>query len=222
MSNVRILIADDHELIRRGLVSALAERPEWSIVAEAADGRQACEMAARLTPEIAVLDLTMPELNGLDVTREIRVSTPKTRILIVTAHESEQLIRDVLDAGAMGYVLKSDAGRVLVQAIEALLDDRPFFTSKVARFVLEGYLRSGEESAAHSAGPGQGAGALSPRERHIVQLLAEGNNNKEVARALQLSVKTVETHRSNIMRKMEFGSLADLVRYAIRNKIVDA
>ena len=221
MSNVRILIADDHELIRRGLVSALADRPDWSVVGEAADGRQACEMAARLTPEIAVLDLTMPELNGLDVTREIRVSTPKTRILIVTAHESEQLIRDVLDAGAMGYVLKSDAGRVLVQAIEALLDDRPFFTSKVARYVLDGYLRSGEDSATQVAGAGTG-GALSPRERHIVQLLAEGNNNKEVARALHLSVKTVETHRSNIMRKMEFGSLADLVRYAIRNKIVDA
>jgi len=216
MSNVRILIADDHELIRRGLVSALSDRPEWTIVAEAADGRQACELAARLTPDIAVLDLTMPELNGLDVTRQIRASSPKTRILIVTAHESEQLIRDVLDAGAMGYVLKSDAGRVLVQAIEALLDERPFFTSKVARFVLEGYLRSGEDSVT------QAAVALSPRERHIVQLLAEGNNNKEVARALQLSVKTVETHRSNIMRKMEFGSLADLVRYAIRNKIVDA
>jgi DNA-binding NarL/FixJ family response regulator len=216
MSNVRILIADDHELIRRGLVASLAERPDWTIVAEAADGRQACELAALHVPDIAVLDLTMPELNGLDVTRHIRASTPKTRILIVTAHESEQLIREVLDAGAMGYVLKSDAGRVLVQAIEALLDERPFFTSKVARFVLDGYLRSSEDSASPAIV------ALSPRERHIVQLLAEGSNNKEVARTLQLSVKTVETHRSNIMRKMEFGSLADLVRYAIRNKIVDA
>jgi DNA-binding NarL/FixJ family response regulator len=216
MSKVRILIADDHELIRRGLVAALADRPEWSVVAEASNGRQACELAARLAPEIAVLDLTMPELNGLDATRQIRASTPKTRILIVTAHESEQLIREVLDAGAMGYVLKSDAGGMLVQAVEALLDERPFFTSKVARFVLEGYLRSGEDSAAQSAS------VLSPRERHILQLLAEGNNNKEVARALQLSVKTVETHRSNIMRKMEFNSLPDLVRYAIRNKIVDA
>jgi DNA-binding NarL/FixJ family response regulator len=216
MRNVRILIADDHELIRRGLVASLAERPDWTIVAEAADGRQACELAALHVPDIAVLDLTMPELNGLDVTRHIRASTPKTRILIVTAHESEQLIREVLDAGAMGYVLKSDAGRVLVQAIEALLDERPFFTSKVARFVLDGYLRSSEDSASPAAV------ALSPRERHIVQLLAEGSNNKEVARTLQLSIKTVETHRSNIMRKMEFGSLADLVRYAIRNKIVDA
>jgi DNA-binding NarL/FixJ family response regulator len=216
MGNIRILIADDHELIRRGLVSALADRPEWSIVAEAADGRQACELAARFSPDIAVLDLTMPGLNGLEATRQIRASAPNTRILIVTAHESEQLIRDVLDAGAMGYVLKSDAGRILVQAIEALLDERPFFTSKVARFVLDGYLRSGADSVT------QAAVALSPRERHIVQLLAEGSNNKEVARTLQLSVKTVETHRSNIMRKMEFGSLADLVRYAVRNKIVDA
>jgi DNA-binding NarL/FixJ family response regulator len=216
MSNVRILIADDHELIRRGLVASLAERPDWAIVAEAADGRQACELAALHVPDIAVLDLTMPEMNGLDVTRHIRASTPKTRILIVTAHESEQLIREVLDAGAMGYVLKSDAGRVLVQAVEALLDERPFFTSKVARFVLDGYLRSSEDTASPATV------ALSPRERHIVQLLAEGSNNKEVARTLQLSVKTVETHRSNIMRKMEFGSLADLVRYAIRNKIVDA
>jgi DNA-binding NarL/FixJ family response regulator len=216
MSTVRILIADDHELFRRGLVSMLGDRPEWRIVAEAADGRQACELAAQLTPEIAVLDLTMPQLNGLDATRQIRAATPKTRILIVTAHESEQLVREVLDAGAMGYVLKSDAGRILVQAIEALLDDRPFFTSKVARFVLEGYLRGGEPSNA------PGAVTLSPREREIVQLLAEGNNNKDVARALHLSVKTVETHRSNVMRKMEFGSLADLVRYAIRNKLIDA
>ncbi len=216
MRNVRILIADDHELIRRGLVASLAERADWSIVAEAADGRQACELAVLHVPDIAVLDLSMPELNGLDVTRRIRASTPKTRILIVTAHESEQLIREVLDAGAMGYVLKSDAGRVLVQAIEALLDERPFFTSKVARFVLDGYLRSSEDAASPATV------ALSPRERHIVQLLAEGSNNKEVARTLQLSVKTVETHRSNIMRKMQFGSLADLVRYAIRNKIVDA
>lgn len=216
MSKIRILIADDHELIRRGLTTVLADRLEWTIVGEAADGRQACEMAALSTPDIVVLDLTMPELNGLEATRQIRATTPKARILIVTAHESEQLLREVLDAGAMGYILKSDAGRVLVQAVEALLDGRPFFTSKVARSVLEGYLRSSEGSATNTAL------ALSPRERHIVQLLAEGSNNKEVARTLQLSVKTVETHRSNIMRKMEFGSLADLVRYAIRNKIVDA
>ena len=163
MSNVRILVADDHELIRRGIISALAERPEWTIVAEASDGRQACELAALHAPDIAVLDLSMPERNGLDVTRELRTSTPKTRILIVTAHESEQLIREVLDAGAMGYVLKSDAGRVIVQAVDALLDERPFFTTKIARFVLEGYLRTPENS-----GPAAAAAVRSRRASGIL------------------------------------------------------
>jgi DNA-binding NarL/FixJ family response regulator len=134
--------------------------------------------------------------------------------LIVTAHESEQLVREVLDAGAMGYVLKSDAGRALLQAVDALLEGRPFFTSSIGQMVLGGYLRSG------AAAGGEEAGTLSPRERQIVQLLAEGQSNKQVARTLNVSVKTVETHRSNIMRKMAFASLADLVRYAIRNKIV--
>ena len=214
MSAARILIADDHELIRRGLMAELSDRAEWTIVAEAANGRQAVKLAAELAPDIAILDLTMPELNGLDATREIRAATPDTRILIVTAHESEQLVREVLDAGAMGYVLKSDAGRALLQAVDALLDGRPYFTSRIAHMVLEGYLRSG------AAPGGEEAATLSPRERQIVQLLAEGQSNKEVARTLNVSVKTVETHRSNIMRKMGFGSLADLVRYAIRNKIV--
>jgi DNA-binding NarL/FixJ family response regulator len=214
VSAARILIADDHELIRRGLMAELSDRAEWTIVAEAANGRQAVKLAAELAPDIAILDLTMPELNGLDATREIRAATPDTRILIVTAHESEQLVREVLDAGAMGYVLKSDAGRALLQAVDALLDGRPYFTSRIAHMVLEGYLRSG------AAPGGEEAATLSPRERQIVQLLAEGQSNKEVARTLNVSVKTVETHRSNIMRKMGFGSLADLVRYAIRNKIV--
>ncbi|HUN25196.1 MAG TPA: response regulator transcription factor [Steroidobacteraceae bacterium] len=211
---VRILIADDHELIRRGLVAAVADRPEWTVVAEAANGRQAVELARKLNPHIVILDLTMPELNGLDAARQIRALAPATRILIVTAHESEQLVREVLEAGATGYVLKSDAGGVLVRAIDALLAGRSFFTSSVGRLVLEGYLRGGrvEERA--------GEQRLSPREREIVQLLAEGQSNKDVARILELSVKTVETHRGNIMNKLGLDSLAELVRYAIRNKIV--
>jgi len=210
---VRILIADDHELIRRGLIAALSDRPEWTVVAEAANGRQAVELARELSPNIAILDLSMPELNGLDAARQIRELLPETRILIVTAHESEQLVREVLEAGATGYVLKSDAGGVLARAVDALLAGRSFFTSSVGRLVLEGYLRAvrSEESAADQR--------LSPREREIVQLLAEGQSNKDVARILDLSVKTVETHRSNIMSKMGFESLAELVRYAIRNKI---
>jgi DNA-binding NarL/FixJ family response regulator len=214
MRTARILIADDHELVRRGLKGMLSDVPGWSVVAEAADGRRAAELARQHRPDIAILDLTMPELNGLDATRSILAATPQTRVLILTAHESEQLIREVLAAGAQGYVLKSDAGRILVRAVEALLEGRAFFTSKVAQLVLEGFLRGGTAAQAP-------AGALSGREREIVQLLAEGRSNKEVARALGISVKTAETHRSNIMRKMQFDSLSDLVRYAVRNKIVD-
>lgn len=217
MKTVRILIADDHELIRKGIASTLEEVPGWTVVAQAENGRQAVELAQSLRPDIVVLDMTMPELNGLEATRQILASRTGERVLILTAHESEQLVREVLNAGAQGYVLKSDAGRALVTAVEALLDGRPFFTSKVARIVLDGFLRSPE--GAPSSDPAQ---TLSPREREIVQLLAEGRSNKEVARALGITVKTAETHRSNIMRKMEFASLSDLIRYAIRNNIVGA
>ena len=213
MKSARIVIADDHELVRRGLAATLLEVRGWTVVAEAANGRQAVEQVSAHKPDIAILDLTMPELNGLDATRQILAVLPATGVLILTAHESEQLIREVLSAGARGYVLKSDAGRNLVSAVEALLDGRPFFTSKVAALVLEGYLR-GPDLA-------DGIPTLSTREREIVQLLAEGRSNKEVARVLSISVKTAETHRSNIMRKMQFTSLSDLVRYAVRNKIID-
>ena len=214
MKSIRILIADDHELFRRGLAAELTQVAGWQVVGEAANGRDAVALAAELKPDLVVLDLTMPELNGLDAARQILGADPSLKVLILTAHESEQLVREVLSAGAQGYVLKSDAGRILVAALQALLAGGPFFTSNVARMVLEGYLRS--ES------PDTGAAAvLSAREREIVQLLAEGNSNKDIANVLKISVKTAETHRSNIMRKMEFASLPELVRYAIRNKIID-
>jgi DNA-binding NarL/FixJ family response regulator len=217
LKSVRILIADDHELIRKGLAATLNEVVGWSVVGEAENGRRAVELAQSLEPDVVILDMTMPELNGLEATRQILAARAGARVLILTAHESEQLVREVLNAGAQGYVLKSDAGRALVSGVEALMDGRPFFTSKVAKIVLEGFLR-GQEGAA-AADPAQG---LSPREREIVQLLAEGKSNKEVARALGITVKTAETHRSNIMRKMQFGSLSELIRYAIRNNIVSA
>jgi DNA-binding NarL/FixJ family response regulator len=211
----RIVIADDHEMVRRGLVATLADVGRWSVVAQADNGRDAVELVARHKPDIAILDLSMPELNGLDATRRILAAQPETRVLILTAHESEQLVREVLAAGARGYVLKSDAGRILVRAVEALLEGQTFFTSKVARLVLEGYLRGG------GAETSEATQTLSAREREIVQLLAEGASNKDVARALGISVKTAETHRSNIMRKMQFASLSDLVKYAVRNKIIE-
>ena len=214
MKSVRILIADDHELFRRGIAAELTQVPGWAVVADAANGRDAAAMAAEIKPDIIVLDLTMPELNGLETARKIISADPAARILILTAHESEQVVREVLSAGARGYVLKSDAGRVLVTAVQALLDGRYFFTSTVAQMVLDGYLRSEARDA-------DAAHTLSAREREIVQLLAEGNSNKDIARALDISVNTAETHRSNIMRKMGFASLADLVRYAIRNRMIE-
>ena len=215
MRPARILIADDHELIRRGIALQISHRPEWQVVAEATNGRDAVALALRLKPDLIVLDLSMPELNGLTAASRILAELPEARILMLTVHESEQLVREVLAAGARGYVLKSDAGRVLIAALEALLEGGSFFTPKVGKWVIDGYLRnpaSAEES---------GTGALSAREREIVQLLAEGKSNKEVAAALKISVKTAETHRSNIMRKGGFDSLADLVRYAIRNRIIE-
>jgi DNA-binding NarL/FixJ family response regulator len=214
MNSVRILIADDHELFRRGLAAELTQVPGWVVAGEASNGRDAVELAAALKPELVVLDLTMPELNGLEAARKIISANPAARVLILTAHESEQLVREVLSAGAQGYVLKSDAGRILIAALQSLLDGRSFFTSNVARMVLDGYLRSESRDASTPE-------TLSAREREIVQLLAEGNSNKDIARALKISVKTTETHRSNIMRKMGFGSLPELVRYAIRNKIIE-
>jgi DNA-binding NarL/FixJ family response regulator len=214
MNPIRILIADDHELFRRGVAAELAQVPGWVVAAEAANGRDAVALAAELKPDVVVLDLTMPELNGLEAARKIVAAEPSARILILTAHESEQVVREVLSAGAQGYVLKSDAGRILVAALQALLDGRFFFTSSVARMVLDGYLRS----ESHDADAVQ---TLSAREREIVQLLAEGNSNKDVARTLRISVSTAETHRSNIMRKMGFASLPELVRYAIRNRIIE-
>lgn len=212
----RIVIADDHEMVRRGLAATLEDTGRWSVVAQADNGRDAAQLVELHAPDVVILDISMPELNGLDATRRILAARPQTRVLILTAHESEQLVREVLSAGARGYVLKSDAGRILVRAVEALLEGQTFFTSKVARLVLEGYLRGPGEARAEAQ-----ANVLSAREREIVQLLAEGASNKEVARALDISVKTAETHRSNIMRKMQFESLSDLVRYAVRNKIIE-
>jgi DNA-binding NarL/FixJ family response regulator len=216
LKTARILIADDHGLLRRGLRAVLADSPHFVVEAEAEDGRTAVELATRLKPDIAILDVSMPQLNGLDAARAIVAASPSTRVLVLTAHDSEQLVREVLKAGARGYLLKSDAASELVPALEALLADRLYFTSTVAQVVLAGFLKGSEADGA--AEPG---GALSPREREIVQLLAEGKSSKEIARLLSIAVATADTHRSNIMRKMGFESISDVVRYAIKNKMID-
>jgi len=213
LSALRILIADDHEVARQGIRSLLESHPGWEVCAEARDGREAVESATKLKPDILLLDVGMPNLNGLDAARQILAIMPDARILILTIHDSEQVVREVLAAGARGFLLKSDAGRDLLAAVEALQNRRTFFTQKVAQMMLDGYLRPHEiETSAQCI--------LTPREREVIQLVAEGKTTKEVATALSLSIKTAETHRTNLMRKLNLHSVADLTLYAVRNGIV--
>ena len=218
MTAAKILLADDHEIVRRGLRALLDGRPEWAVVGEAETGREAVEMAREVSPDVAILDIGMPELNGFEATRQILKAAPQTEVLILTMHESEQIVREVLDAGARGYVLKSDAGRDLVAAVEALCQHRTFFSSKIADMLLHAYLRPSQRAGGD---PEPARGRLTAREREIVQLLAEGKSNKEVAQALNISIKTAETHRTNIMNKLDLRSITALVRYAVRNNIVE-
>src|SRR5918998_5579498 len=211
---VRILLADDHEIVRRGLKELLEEHVGWTVCAEAANGREAVALAAQTRPQVAVLDFSMPELNGLEATRRIRQAVPETEVLIFTMHESEELVRNVLAAGARGYLLKSDAARQLVPAVESLARHQPFFSGRVSEVVLGGFLSPEPLKTTSRA-----AERLTSREREIVQLLAEGESNKQIATKLDLSVKTVETHRTSAMRKLGLKSLPDLVRFAIRNQI---
>ena len=212
--SLRILIADDHDLMRRGLKALIANHPDWEICAEAVKGREAVAKAVALRPDVVILDVCMPELNGIEATRQIRKASPRTEVLVLSVHHSEQLIREILDAGARGFVLKSDAGRDLVAAVEALQNRRTFFTPRVAQMMLEGYLRPYDKSTP------SGQQLLTPREREVIQLVAEGKSTKEVATALSLSVKTAETHRTNLMRKLDLHSVAALTLYAVRNGIV--
>jgi DNA-binding NarL/FixJ family response regulator len=214
MGVLRILIADDHEVARRGVRSLLESHPGWEVCGEAADGREAVIATAKLKPDLVLLDIGMPGLNGLDATRQILAADPDIRVLILTMHDSEQVVREVLAAGARGFLLKSDAGRDLVVAVEALQNRRTFFTTKVAQLVLEGYLRPGADNDRAQRS------VLTPREREVIQLLAEGKTTKEVATTLNLSVKTAETHRTNLMRKLDLHSVVDVTLYAVRNGIV--
>src|SRR5215469_6911495 len=217
--SLKVLLADDHEIVRNGLRAVLHAQKDCEVVGEAADGRQAIALVKELNPDIVILDISMPLLNGLEATRQILKIRPQTKVLILTMHESDPLIRDVLDAGARGYILKTDAGRDLVTAVESLRRNKTFFTSRVSQMILDGFLKGDSRP---SDSDSSGGIRLTPRQREIVQLLAEGKSSKEVAVALDLSVKTAETHRANIMRKLDCHSVSEVVRYAIRNKIIEA
>jgi DNA-binding NarL/FixJ family response regulator len=220
MAPFRILLADDHEVVRAGLRALLEEQNGWEVVAEAVDGREAVEKAGKLKPDVVVIDIAMPSLNGLEAVRQIVKAVPHTKVLVLTMYDSDPLIQQVLQAGARGYLLKSDAGRDLVSAIDALRRNKTFFTPKVSQMVLEGYLDKSPREKEEEGEPE--SLRLTSRQREIVQLLAEGKSSKEVAAVLGLSVKTAETHRANIMRKLDCHSVTELVRYAIRNHIIAA
>jgi DNA-binding NarL/FixJ family response regulator len=208
---IRVLIADDHEVVRSGLRSFLEAQPNWRVVAEASEGPEAIVKAVETRPDVAVVDYSLPLVNGIEVTRQIRARLPKTEVLIFTMHDNETIIQQLLKAGARGYVVKTDAKQHLLAAIETLASHNPYFTSSISEALLRAHLAKSRPIGA----------PLTNRERGVVQLIAEGHMNKEIAIVLNISIKTVETHRASIMRKLNLCSSAAVVRYAIRNKIVE-
>jgi DNA-binding NarL/FixJ family response regulator len=213
---IRILIADDHDIVRRGMRPLIESEWGWEICGEARDGREAVAEAERLKPDIVVLDVMMPGLNGVDATLQIKGLLPETEVLAFTGTENEAIVHQLFAAGVRGCVLKSEAGEHLIPAIKALCAHESYFSSRVSKVIFESYLKGGVQSEQTTPG------GLSPREREIVQLLSDGKSNKEVGTALGISVKTVETHRAAIMRKLDLKAFSELVRFAVRNNIVSS
>ena len=215
MHKTRVVIADDHEIVRQGLKNLL-EAEDCEVCAEYSTGREAVEGVTELKPDVAVIDISMPDLNGVEATQQISKQVPETKVVVLTMHDSEELARKVLEAGARGYVLKSDAVRDLAAAVKSVVKGRPFFSGKISDMLLRGYLEGSRKTEMESMP------TLTPREREVVQLLAEGKSSKEVASILGTSPATVETQRAKIMQKLDLHSVTDLVRYAIRNHIIEA
>jgi DNA-binding NarL/FixJ family response regulator len=212
MKNLRILVADDHALVRRGARDVLHSRHGWRVVGEAADGREAVERATTLQPDVAILDIAMPEFDGIEAARRIRSAAPGTKILVLTMYESDYMVQSALDAGANGYLLKSDLTDSLVDAVKHVCEGRRFLTPKVVKIVQAG---SSKGERRHQLG------RTTPRERQIIRLLSEGKTNGEIAVALSISKRTAEAHRANIMLKLQFRSLAQLVHYALDHGIAN-
>jgi DNA-binding NarL/FixJ family response regulator len=218
MSNLKILLADDHDLLRHGLKSLIAPRRDWTICGEAHTGAEAVALAKQHQPNVAILDISMPELSGLEAAKRIRSVSPNTEILILSIHYSDHLIREILRLGIRGYMVKTDSDKDLITAIETLARHKPYFTSCATELILT----HSQRASSSTASPMELADRLTTREREIVQLVSEGKSTKEVASLLGISVKTAETHRANVMRKLQVHSVTDLVRYAVRNEIVQA
>jgi DNA-binding NarL/FixJ family response regulator len=216
IKNLRILVADDHELVRHGIRGILRAQRGWRVIGQATNGREAVEKTNKLKPDVAILDVSMPELDGLQATRQIRDANPNTEVVVLTMHESDQMVRRVLNAGALGYVLKSDLAANLVKAVKHVSAGKLFLTPRVSDIVVKGFLKNGNQAdpEVHSQT------RPTPREAEIIRLLAGGKANKVIAADLGISIRTVETHRAKIMQKLGLHSLAELVLYAIRQKIV--
>jgi DNA-binding NarL/FixJ family response regulator len=215
---LRILVADDHELVRRGIRGLLRGQRGWRVIGEATNGREAVEKTNKLKPDVAIVDISMPDLDGLQATRQIREVAPRTSVVVLTMHESDQMVRRVLDAGALGYVLKSDLAAHLVKAVKDVSEGKMFLTPRVSDIVLKGFLKNGNQPE-----PKENSRVRpTAREVQVIRLVAEGKANKEIAAELGITMRTVETHRAKIMLKLGMHSLAELIHYAIRNKIVSA
>ena len=210
MSALQILVADDHDIMRRGLRDLLEMQPGWEVCAEAHTGTEAVAMAEKLRPHVAILDIAMPELNGLEAAKQIRNASSNTEILVLSMHYSEQLIREIVAAGVRGYIIKSDSDRDLVVAVKALANHKPFFTPHATELMLSAL----DSHGAMPESSDEIKQRLTPREREIVQLISEGRNSKDVALTLGISVKTAETHRANIKPKLHVHTVSELVRYA--------
>ncbi len=215
MLSIRVLLADDHKLMRSGLRLLVEQQPEFRVVGEAGDGRQAVALAVELKPDVAVLDIGMPELNGIEAARQITEQLPETAVVMLSMHSDESYVLRALKAGARGYLLKDSAEADLVQAIVAVREGKSFFSPAVSQVLLEDYLRKLRKTGAEDSYE-----LLSPREREILQLVAEGKSSKDVANLLNLSVYTVETHRANLMKKLNLKSMPELILYAVRKGVI--
>jgi two-component system, NarL family, response regulator NreC len=214
MHPARILIADDHEVVREGIRALIEHEPGWQVCGVAANGLEAVHMAKKMKPHVVVLDMSMPDLDGLEALREIKRALPSTEVVIFSAHHSEKVIEQLFEAGAKSYIQKSDAGRYLVAAIKSLAEHKPFFTREISQILFAKFTDAPENTDGQQR-------TLTSREREVVRLLAKGTSNKEIAAILGISVRTAETHRAALMRKLGLDSLAGVVRYAIRNNIVE-